>query len=81
MKLKIPTLVNILIIISAESSCSSELITKRFYNPEAWSRGDKGIFMLISAEHEILIAHMYANIKKFSIFSGSDKLKMLFSCS
>ena len=34
--------------------------------------------MLNSAEHEILIAHKHKNIKKFSIFSGSDKPRMLF---
>ena len=34
--------------------------------------------MLNSAEHEIINAHKYKNIKKFSIFSGSDKPRMLF---
>ena len=34
--------------------------------------------MLNSAEHEILIACKYENIKKFSILSGSDKPRMLF---
>ena len=38
----------------------------------------KNIFMLISAEHEILNAHKYKYIKKFSIFLGSDKPRMLF---
>ena len=33
---------------------------------------------LCSAEHEILNAHKYKNIKKFSFFSGSDKPRMLF---
>ena len=33
--------------------------------------------MLNSAEHEILIAHKYKNIKKFS-FSGSDMPRLLF---
>ena len=36
------------------------------------------IFVLNSAEHEILNAHKYKNIKKFSFFSGSDKPRMLF---
>ena len=31
-----------------------------------------------SAEHEISNAHRYENIKKYSILSGSDKLRMLF---
>ena len=34
--------------------------------------------MFNSAEHEISNAHKYKNIKKFSIFSGSDKPRMLF---
>ena len=33
-----------------------------------WSRGCKTFFMLNSAEHEILNAHKYKNIKEFSIF-------------
>ena len=34
--------------------------------------------MLNSAQHEILNAHKYENIKKFSFFSRSDKSRMLF---
>ena len=34
--------------------------------------------MLNSAEHEILNACKYKNIKKFSIFAGSDRPRMLF---
>ena len=34
--------------------------------------------MLISAEHEILNAHKYKNIRKFSFFSRSNKCIMLF---
>ena len=34
--------------------------------------------MLISADHEISVAHKYKNIKNFSSFGGSDKLQMLF---
>ena len=33
-------------------------------------RGYKLFFMLNSAEHEILNAHKYDKVKKFSIFSG-----------
>ena len=40
-------------------------------------RGYKENFMLSSAEHEILNAHKYKNIKLFS-FLGSDKPGMLF---
>ena len=31
-----------------------------------------------SAEHAILNVRNYENVKKFSIFSGSEKLRMLF---
>ena len=41
-------------------------------------RGYKTFFMLNSDEHEILNAHKYKNIKKFSFFSDSDKPRMLF---
>ena len=34
--------------------------------------------MLNSVEHEILNAHKYKNIKKFGLFLGSDKPRMLF---
>ena len=34
--------------------------------------------MLNSVEHEILNAHKYKNIMKFSFFLGSDKPRMLF---
>ena len=33
--------------------------------------------MLNSVEHEILNAHKYKNIEKFSFFLGSDKHRML----
>ena len=46
--------------------------------PAAWAQGYKSYFMLNSAEHEILDAHKYKNIKKFSIFSSSDKPRMPF---
>ena len=41
-------------------------------------RGYKTFFALYSAEHEILIAHKYKNIKNFSSFFHSDKPRMLF---
>ena len=34
--------------------------------------------MLNTAEHEILNAHNYKNIKKFGFYAGSDKQRMLF---
>ena len=47
-------------------------------NSQIWAQGYKTFFMLNSAEHEILNAHKYKNIKEFSFFSGSDKPRMLF---
>ena len=48
-------------------------------DPEkALSQGYKEIFVLNSAKHEILNAHKYKKIKKFS-FLVSDKPIMLFS--
>ena len=38
-------------------------------------------FMLNSAEHEILNAHKYNNIKKFSIFKVQISLECYFYCS
>ena len=43
-----------------------------------WPRGYKTFFMLNSAEHEILIAHKYENIKKFSIFQAEISLECYF---
>ena len=42
------------------------------------SRNAKTFLMHNSAEHEILNAHRYKIIKKFSFFSGSDEPRMLF---
>ena len=43
-----------------------------------WPQGYKKFLMLNSAEHEILNAHKYVNIKKMQLFfSGSNKLRML----
>ena len=42
---------------------------------EFWPRGYKTFFMLNSAEHEILNAHKYKNIKKFSFFQAQISLK------
>ena len=42
------------------------------------AQGYKTFFKLNSAEHEILNAHKYKNIKKLCIFSGSYKPRMLF---
>ena len=38
-------------------------------------------FMLNSAEHEILNAHKYKNIKKISFFKVQINVKCYFSCS
>ena len=41
---------------------------------ETWARGYKK-FMLSSAEHEILNAYRYENIKEFSIFQAQISLE------
>ena len=43
-----------------------------------WARDYKTFFVLNSVEHEILNAHRYKNIKKFSFLGGSDKPRILF---
>ena len=52
------------------------MLTSR-YEFEIRGRGYKKFLLLNSAEHEILNAHKYKNIKKFRVFSGSDKPRML----
>ena len=47
---------------------------------ETLPRGYKTFFLLNSAEHEILNAHKYENIKKFSIFQAQISLECYFSC-
>ena len=41
----------------------------------------KKIFMLNSVEHEILNAHKYINMKKFSFFQAKMSIECYFSCS
>ena len=41
------------------------------------ARGYKTFFMINSVAHEILKAHKYKNIKKFSFFLGSGEHRML----
>ena len=43
-----------------------------------WPRGYKTFFMLNSVEHEILNAHKYKNIKKFSFFQAHISLEWYF---
>ena len=45
------------------------------------ARGYKKEIMLNSAEHEILDAHKWKYIKKFSIFQAQITLECYFSCS
>ena len=45
------------------------------------ARGYKTFFMLNSVEHEILNAHKYKNIKKFSFFQTQISRECYFSCS
>ena len=42
-----------------------------------WPRGYKTFFMLNSAEHEILNAHKYKKIKKFSFFQAQISIECL----
>ena len=44
-------------------------------------QGYKTFFMLNSVEYEILNAHKYENVKKFSIFQAQISLECYFSCS
>ena len=44
-------------------------------------RDYKTFFMLNSAKHGILNAHLYKNIKKLSIFQAQMSLASYFSCS
>ena len=44
----------------------------------SWARRYKTFFMLHSAEHKILNADKYKNIKRFGFFSDSDKPRMLY---
>ena len=43
-----------------------------------WPQSYKTFFMLNSVEHEILNAYKYKDIKKFGLFLGPDKPRMLF---
>ena len=45
------------------------------------ARGYKTFFMLNSVEHEILNAHKYKNIKKYSFFQAKISGEGYFSCS
>ena len=45
---------------------------------KSWSRGYKTFFILNSVGHEILNAHKYNNIKKFSIFQAQISLECYF---
>ena len=48
---------------------------------KARARGYKTFFLLNSAEHEILNALKYKNVKKVSIFQDQINLECYFSCS
>ena len=58
--------------------CTAEL-SMVFYNIGTKARGDKTFFMLNSVEREILNAHKYKNIKKFSIFQTQISRECYFS--
>ena len=44
-------------------------------------QGYKTFYMLNSAEHEILNAHMHKHMKKFSIFQARMSLECYYPCS
>ena len=57
-----------------------QIFTKLAYTQDQ-IRGYKTFFMFNSFEHEILIAQIYENINKFSIFQAQISLECYFSCS
>ena len=60
----------------------SDILLVLFDTPKiSRPRGYKTFFILNSVEHEILNAHKYENIKKFSIFQAQISLECYFSCS
>ena len=56
-----------------------DLLRTGLIHLDTWLGGYKK-FILNSAEHEILNAHKYTNIKKFSIFRAHISLECYFSC-
>ena len=48
------------------------------YQLNIWARDYKSVFMLSSAEYEILDAYRYIGYQEIKHFSASDKLRMLF---
>ena len=44
----------------------------------SWAPGKKTFFTLNSAEHEILNAHKYKRIKKFSVFQAQISIERYF---
>ena len=50
-------------------------------NDQLRARDYKTFFMLISTDHEILNAHEYKNINKFSFFQPQISRECYFSCS
>ena len=62
--------------------CSMDKSTlKRCLSDKTRARGYKTFFVLNSAEHEILNAHKYESIKKFSIRQAQISLECYFTCS
>ena len=57
------------------------LITLNNLVEQTWAQGYKTFFILNSVEHEILNAHKYKNIKKFSFFQAQISGEDYFSCS
>ena len=60
---------------------SKNLVKKRCWTSSIWGRGYKTFSVLNLTEYEILNAHTYESIKKFSIFQTPIGLECYFSCS
>ena len=63
------------------SQCADGRVVMKTVCNEIRPRGYKTSLMLNSVEHEILNAHKYENIKKYSIFQAQLSLECYFSCS
>ena len=67
--------------VQAHKPCSISHLLLRGLSAETRPRSYKTFSMLNSVEHEILNAHKYKNIKKFSFLQAQMSLECYFSCS
>ena len=62
--------------------CVFQRLNVEIYAHLNWSGGYNAFFLLNSAKHEILNAHNYKKkTTEIKLFSGSDKPRIIFSCS